>query len=430
VSTIVRTVRQFIEKHQLLSPADTVLVALSGGSDSVALLHILHHLKYQCIAAHCNFSLRGEESDRDEAFVCRLCTSLSVPLEVIRFDTHRYAAEHHQSIEMAARELRYNWFEEMIDKHHAAAVAVAHHRDDSVETMLLNLVRGTGIQGLCGMRPLNGHVIRPLLCVSRNDIIDYLSFLGQSYVTDSTNLQDEFTRNKIRLRVLPLLEEINPSVKESLQRTSQYLSEVDHIYNKEIVEGKLRVMREGDISISALMAEPSPYALLFEILHPLSFNSSQIDDIFNALDGISGKVFISDTCSVVKDRDMLLVRKRDADTSQPPFEIEYEECEYTSDFVIPRTTDRVCFDADKLDAPLTLRKCVDGDRFVPFGMKGSKLVSNFLTDMKLSVVDKKNQWLLCSGERIVWVVGRRTDDRFRLDSSTKKVIIAVLKEKK
>jgi len=424
-----RKVQQFIEKHGLLSKGNSVLVALSGGSDSVALLLMLKRLGYHCVAAHCNFTLRGAESDRDEAFVSDFCHQQQVSLEVIHFDTRAYAAEEHLSIEMAARQLRYEWFEQLYIKYGVSAIAVAHHRDDSVETFMLNLIRGTGINGLCGIRPHNGHVIRPLLCLSHFEILDYLDYCHQTYVTDSTNLQDEFTRNKIRLRLLPLMEEINPSIRESIQQTSSNISDAAIVYNKGIADGKARVMKDGHISISALQAEPSPRALLFELLYPLGFNSSQTEDVFESLSGQSGKVFSSETYRVVKDRELLLVQSIEKEVEDPPFKLSFEDFPYTSSFVIPRGRETVCFDAEKLSGRIILRKWHRGDKFVPFGMKGKKLVSDFLTDCKLSIVQKDAQWVMCCDDKIVWVIGLRTDDRFRVCASTKSVkVVSIVKK--
>ncbi|NLI37080.1 MAG: tRNA lysidine(34) synthetase TilS [Bacteroidales bacterium] len=429
MSPNLRKVQQFIEKHRLLSQGNSVLVALSGGSDSVALLLMLKCLGYHCVAAHCNFTLRGAESDRDEAFVSDFCRQQQVALEVIHFDTRTYAANKHLSIEMAARQLRYEWFEQLYIKYGVSAVAVAHHRDDSVETFMLNLIRGTGINGLCGIRPHNGHIIRPLLCLSRLEILDYLDYCHQSYVTDSTNLQDEFTRNKIRLRLLPLMEEINPSIRASIQQTSSNISDAAMIYNQGIADGKARVMKDGHISIAALQAEPSPRALLFELLYPLGFNSSQTEDVFESLSGQSGKVFSSETYRVVKDRELLLVQSIEKDVEDPPFDLCFEELPYTSSFIIPRGTEKVCFDAEKLSGHIFLRKWRQGDKFVPFGMKGQKLISNFLTDNKLSVVQKDAQWVMCCDEKIAWVIGLRTDDRFRVSASTKWIKVVTIVKK-
>lgn len=321
---IQQKIAQYIEKEHLFSTQDKLLIALSGGADSVALLRILLDLGYDCEAAHCNFHLRGEESDRDEQFVRQLCQSVNTSLHVVHFNTSQYAIEKKISIEMAARELRYQWFNEIKDKTAANFIAVAHHQDDSVETILLNLLRGTGINGLLGIRPHNGNIVRPLLCVSRREIIDYLNHIGQEYVTDSTNLQDEYTRNKIRLNLIPLMQEINPSVKESIIDTGNYLNQVAHIYNICIAEGKQRVMEKNRIDIHALLNEPSPDALLFEILHPHGFNPAQIKCILASLNGQPGKQFISkENWRVIKDRDYLLISK--AEKEEKPLSILYKK---------------------------------------------------------------------------------------------------------
>ena len=233
-----RKVRQYIERLKLLKSGDKTLVALSGGADSVALLRVLLELGYACETAHCNFHLRGEESDRDEAFVKDLCDKLKITLHIQHFDTLREAEEKGISVEMAARELRYSWFEELRKQTGCEQIAVAHHQDDSIETFLLNIIRGTGIKGLRGIQPKNGLVIRPLLCVSHEEILDYLKYLKQPFVTDSTNLQPDYTRNKIRLELLPMLESINPSVRQSILQTSGHLNEAYLIYNSEIEQGE------------------------------------------------------------------------------------------------------------------------------------------------------------------------------------------------
>ncbi|WP_321426868.1 tRNA lysidine(34) synthetase TilS [uncultured Bacteroides sp.] len=418
-------IAQYIEKEKLFGLKDKVLIALSGGADSVALLRVMVYLGYTCEAAHCNFHLRGEESERDESFVRRLCKKMNVPLHVIHFDTSGYAAQHQVSIEMAARELRYDWFEKLRKEQNADVIAVAHHRDDSVETLLLNLIRGTGINGLTGIHPKNNHVVRPLLTVSREDILAYLKGMEQDYVTDSTNLQDEYTRNKIRLNLLPMMETINPSIKSSLFSTASHLLDASVIYNKVIEEGKERVLTEEGISIEKLLAEPSPRALLFEILYPLGFNSAQADDIFLSLDRQSGRRFFSSSWMVVRDRTHLLIKDvslQAAETEDKPV-IKEERFPYTTEFVIPRDKKTACFDADKINNPFTLRKWKAGDKFVPFGMKGKKNVSDYLTDAKFSILEKENMYVLCSGEQIVWLVGERTDNRFRIDKDTKNVLL-------
>ena len=425
---IEKKIAQYIDNERLFPINARIIVALSGGADSVALLRILHTLGYDCEAAHCNFHLRGTESDRDEMFVRKLCKTMRTPLHTIDFATEQYAIEKKISIEMAARELRYQWFAEIKEKTKANVIAVAHHQDDSVETVLLNLIRGTGINGLLGIRPKNGDIVRPLLCISRKEITDYLQNAGQEYMTDSTNLQDEYTRNKIRLNLLPLMQEINPLVKEHIIDTSNYLNDVNRIYNKGIEEGKQRVIEKGNIRIVPLLKEPSPEAL-FEILYPLGFNAAQTKNILAMLEGQTGKQFISkDGWRVVKNRELLLIDKKEKQEN-PPFCLIKEEKEYTKDFIIPREKHIACFDTDKLIGEINLRKWQTGDIFIPFGMKGKKKVSDYLTDRKFSIIQKENQWVLCCGDKIIWIVGERTDNRFRIDEKTKKVTVFKMSEK-
>lgn len=423
-------VNKYIEEKQLFGLRDKVLVALSGGADSVALLRVLLVLGYQCEAAHCNFHLRGEESNRDERFVRQLCRELNVPLHVVHFDTTAYSARHHISIEMAAREMRYNWFEQLRKEREMTVIAVAHHRDDSVETFLLNLVRGAGVNGLKGISPKNGVVVRPLLEVNREEIIGYLQHLHQEYVTDSTNLEDEYMRNKIRLNVIPLLRELNPSVSESIAEAAARLADVSLIYNKEIEAGKKRVLKDSNsIHIPSLMEETAPAALLFELLHPLGFNSMQVKDIFRSLSAQSGKRFVCAGWEVLRDRTELIIQSRiqendDCSENTPQLVMEVRGC--TPEFVIPREKNVACLDANKLVHPLTVRKWQKGDKFVPFGMKGKKNVSDYLTDRKFSLFQKEKQYVVCSGDEIVWLVGERSDNRYRVTEETTKVMIITL----
>lgn len=425
-----RRVDRFIEDNGLLVRGEKVLVALSGGSDSVALLRLLLSLGYCCEAAHCNFQLRGKESERDEQFVRSLCQVVQVPLHTVRFNTPRYAEEKHLSIEMAARELRYNWFAELLEKGELQAVAVAHHRDDSLETMLINLIRGTGIDGLTGIAPRNGHVIRPLLCLTHQQILDYLQEINQSYVTDSSNLEDHFVRNKIRLHLLPFMEQINPSVRNSIADTMEHLRQVADLYHhaadkqlqKLTQQSKPHQETDGPIqvSIQQLLQSCSPQALLHELLAPRGFNSAQEQDIYQALSGPSGRWFYSKTHLAVKDRHLLFI-----EPSAPPAppRLEEEHLQVTEAFTPNRSSQVACLDAAKLKYPLTLRLCREGDWFIPFGMKGRKKLSDYLTDCKVPLHQKRQQYVLCCGEDIVWVVGHRIDNRFRIDTSTREAVI-------
>jgi tRNA(Ile)-lysidine synthase len=328
---------------------------------------------------------------------------------------------------MAARELRYNWFAEIKEISGTCAIAVAHHKDDNAETILLNLIRGTGIAGLQGIRPKSGDIVRPLLCVNRTEITDYLRQIKQEYVTDSTNLQDDYTRNKIRLHLLPLMREINPSITDTLVATGNYLSEAASVYNKSIDEGKLRVSVKEGILIDALLCELSPRALLFEILHPLGFNSTQMENLFASLRRQSGKQFVNREWRVTKDRNLLRIEKReDTNGDVPPFHLVVKEQRLAPGFVIPQDRHSACFDANKVMQPFTARRIRRGDIFVPFGMKGRKLVSDYLTDKKFSLSQKERQWVLCSKGEIIWLIGERIDNRFRVDDTTQRVTIVTL----
>lgn len=430
---VLHKVRQYINQHRLLSPEKKTLVALSGGADSVALLRLLRTMDYECEALHCNFHLRGKESDGDELFVRQLCEQLNVPLHVRHFNTREVATDRRISIEMAARELRYEWFEEMRTQLHSESIAVAHHQDDSVETVLLNLIRGTGINGLTGIQPKNGHIVRPLLCLSRSEILAYLEEINQPYVTDSSNLQDEYIRNKIRLHIIPLMEDINPAAKANILRSAHNLNEVALLYHNEIAKAKQRVMQPQGIHIRLLLKETAPQTLLFELLSPLGFNAAQVKDIFHSLTGQPGKVFLSGTHRLVKDRDLLLIEMRsDASPVQeakegndkcPPFRLTMEEFPFTADFSIPQEREAACIDADKISGNLEIRPWKQGDSFVPFGMRGRKKISDYLTDKKYSRIRKEQQWVLTCGDKIVWLIGERLDDRVRVDANTRRIIL-------
>lgn len=433
-----RTVRSYIERNRLLSDDDRrpVLVGLSGGADSVALLSVLVRLGYACVALHCDFHLRGEESERDAAFARTFAESLGVPFYQTDFDTVAYAREHHLSIEMAARALRYVWFEETRERLGAQAIAVAHHRDDSVETVVMNLIRGTGIRGLTGIRPRNGFVVRPLLCVSRTDIVAWLENQGIRYVTDSTNLSDAYTRNFIRLNVLPLLERINPSVREAIARSAEHLSAVASVYAYEIARAREEVIvSEGCLSIEALCRFPAPEAILYELLKEYGFSRWVSAEVFDALRKESGKVFYSKTHRLLKDRAYLWIvpLEREAEKTsflldpsreiyREPVGLTFRELPITPDFQIEKNRRFAYFDADKLRFPLTLRKWREGDWFVPFGMKGRQKLSDYFSDHKFSRIEKEKAWLLCSGDAIIWLIGERADNRFRIDSGTKRVL--------
>jgi tRNA(Ile)-lysidine synthase len=429
-------VKKYIEDKHLLKPLSTVVVGVSGGMDSMALLDILTLLDYRCIAAHCNFHLRGEESDRDAEFVKNWCKNVDIEFISVDFDTLAYARDKKISIEMAARELRYQWFELVRQKFEAEVIAVAHHRDDAIETVLLNLLRGTGIKGLTGISPKKGNIVRPLLCVLRNEIEQYLDERNIPFVTDSTNYDDTITRNYLRLNVIPMLEKLNPSAKNAIFRTSQNIAEAYNIYENAIETLKKEVMIGEKISIEKLKNTPSPVSVLFEILSSFGFNSSVVEDIIDNLDTTSGKVFFSERYRVIKDRQYLLLSKI-ADCNN--FDTEIIIYEGMTEILYPihlkinvvninsievNKSGRFLFsDAEKVRFPLKLRKWKDGDWFVPFGMKGKKKLSDYFTDCKFDLLEKENQWILESDGQIIWIVGKRNDERFKVSDHTNKVLM-------
>ena len=457
-------VSEYIRKRGLLKPEGHYLVALSGGADSVCLLLLLKQLGYSVEAIHCNFHLRGEESDRDESFCRQLCDEQQIKLHLVHFDTQAYAQLHKVSIEMAARQLRYRHFAQLCHDAEFQGVCVAHHQDDVAETVLMNLIRGTGIKGLSGIKPLqsmsfqlNGQddstfqlpIIRPMLCVSRDEITDFLNQMGQTYVTDSTNLIPDFQRNKIRLQVLPLLREINPSVSRNIVETAENLAFADEYLDERIEQDLFGMYDE-----ITLMAAPNTFSipisrvnseyLLYHMLNPYGFTSAQIKQIYSRLDAPTGTEYYSDTHILVFDRGRLLIEE----TGKIPFremripeegtfmisndaKIKIERMPLEEGFQIPCASDVIAVDADKLQMPLVVRLAKEGDRFVPFGMKGSKLVSDFLTDQKLSLLDKRRQLVIAdSTDKILWIVSRRPDNRFRITDTTRTILrISFIKSK-
>ena len=437
-----KKVKEYIEKNNLLQKKDLILVGISGGADSVALLRILMSAGYNCVAVHCNFHLRGEESNRDQMFVEHLCASLGVKLEICHYDTNKYASDNKISIEMAARELRYADFERLRQEYNANSIAVAHHRDDSVETLLMNLMRGTGIRGLTGIKPKNGYVIRPLLSVERVEIEEYLNSIGQDYVTDSTNLETDYTRNKIRLNLLPLMRVINPNADRSIENTALHLQQAYLIYNDAVQKAIANVVKQEDgnlyINIDALLSTPSPSTILFEILSVYGYNEQQVNSIMESLNSESGKRFASNSYLLYKDRNRLVLMQNneidfcvDIDLKKidnvilpdgRTLRFEFRD----GDAEIARDSAVATLDADKVGNSLTVRVWQQGDSFIPFGMKGRKLLSDYMTDRKFSITKKRNQCVVCNDCALVWVVGERSDNRYRITKDTvRQLVISV-----
>ena len=425
-------VEAYINKHKLLSSNELYLVALSGGADSVALLLLLSEAGYKVHAAHCNFHLRGAESDRDEAFCAELCGTLGIELHRAHFDTRTYAELHKVSIEMAARELRYNWFAQLCKDLGAAGVCVAHHRDDSVETVLLNLVRGTGLRGLTGIKPENHTkgqaacvVLRPLLCVSRTEIEDFLAKRGQKYVTDSTNLEADVMRNKIRLQVLPLLRTLNPAVAENIQRTAENLMEAQDLLDGIIGE----YLNRKTLDMNELSKYNSSEYVIFEWLKNYGFNGKQMEQIITAE---TGSLFTSPTgFELLKDRSRLIVEVISKPTKRilVPEEGTYVLDENNKmkvrkcDVYVSKAPNVATLDAAKVHFPLTIRRVEEGDWMIPYGMTGRKLLSDLMTDLKMTLFEKRRQLVVVDAQEvIVWAVGLRTDQRVAVSDKTKDVL--------
>lgn len=444
-SLFAQIVERFITTHRLMSREQRTLVALSGGADSVALLQVLLDLGYPVEAVHCNFQLREGEADRDEDFSRSLCEDLGVAFHVVHFATREYAEAHHVSIEMAARFLRYDYFERLRVDLAAEVVAVAHHKDDSVETVLLNLIRGTGIHGLAGIAPKRNHIVRPLLCVGRSDIEKFLAEKGLSYVTDSSNLVDDVVRNKIRLHILPLMRDINPSVADSIALTAGRVRQAAAVFDQAMArretEAVVSSYRKGVLAYD-IDKVPDEYTL-FYLLKDFGFSPATVADIFKAMVlHRTGALFASTTHELVFHRDMLLVRP--LPTPFKSMTIPMEGCYVLSencrlrvsqkvvdgDFAIPKEPFQIALDADNVKFPIHVRQTKRGDRFAPLGMGGkTRLVSDFLTDLKIDLFEKRDQLLLTDAkDDILWVIGRRPDHHFRITATTKHALLLELSE--
>ncbi len=428
----------YIRDNHLFNQGDTILIGVSGGIDSVVLLDLLDKAGFSVSIAHCNFSLRGAESDADEQLVGDLAKKYDVQLFKTSFDTVGYARENKISIEMAARDLRYQWFETIRSNHHYKCIAVAHHRDDQIETFFLNLARGTGLTGLTGMDPIYGKIVRPLLFASRMQIEQYRLENHLDFREDASNLSLDYQRNKIRHTLLPVMETLNPSFREGLIRTMSYLNDISEICDSAISQAWERVaLRKGTeylISIPELkLLEPLP-TYLFEFLKSFGFNSMVVGDIASSLDRMSGKQFISPTHRLVHDRESLILSPlckvgRDHFYLEEgrgemilPLHLKIGITEKMDRFKIPDSRFVACIDLDKIQFPLLIRKWQHGDYFKPLGMQGFKKISDFFIDSKLSLTDKENVWIVANGEQVVWIIGHRLDDRYKITPLTQNIL--------
>jgi len=429
-------VQQFISEKSLFIREEKLILGISGGADSVCLMHVFLELGYSFELAHCNFNLRGEESDADEYFVKDLAKEHQLKVHIKQFDTLVYAAENKISTQMAARDLRYAWFEKLRIKSKAKYLAIAHHANDDVETFFINLVRGSGLKGFLGIKEKNNAIVRPLLSVSRLEIEQYLKDRGLVFREDSSNASVKYLRNKIRHELIPLLAQMNPSIQQTVKDEMRILNGVAQIYASKVEEVRKDLTQEKNgivqLEISALLALNPLHSYLYELLSAYGFYA--VEAISKALQGQSGKQFFSSTHQLVVDRENIFISLLNKENEVfeitektislvYPLEINFK---VMADKTIIYDNNIAQLDVEKLKFPLTLRKWKEGDKFMPLGMKKFKKLSDFFIDSKFSIIDKQEQWLLCSGVDIVWVLGCRIDERYKLESNTKKVYIAQL----
>lgn len=428
---------RYIHRHMPAVANGKILAAVSGGADSVALLRVLAALGCNCIAAHCNFHLRGDEADRDEAFVRKLCHDLDIELRCTDFDVEAYQKSHGVSTEMACRELRYEWFERQRDALGCSVIAVAHHRDDNIETFFLNLVRGSGITGLAGIKPCNGKIVRPLLGSSRDEIINYLKTLGQDYVTDSTNLENDYARNKIRNVLLPEISRLFPSAMAGIELTLDNLQGDYAVWSDAVEDFKhdaVEACGHGQIKIDRrkLAASADPATLLNALLSRYGFNGEQTKAIASA--SRVGAVFESKEYVAEVGRNDISVFSpgsfnnaetyalSDAGRIEKEKGILIEIVDNSPEFDFDRSGKTAYFDADATGDRLTVRHWRQGDRFRPFGMKGSKKLSDYFNDHKFSLLQKLSTPIVEMQGRIVWIAGERAADDFRITPSSRRIL--------
>jgi tRNA(Ile)-lysidine synthase len=431
----------YIQQNKLFSPENKILLAVSSGIDSMVMLELFHELRIRCGIAHCNFMLRDTESDQDEQFVQNIAKEYDIPFHSKSFDTLEYAEKNKISIQMAARDLRYQWFEEIRKKNGYDCIATAHNKNDLAETILLNLIRGTGLRGLGGIKPRNGFLIRPVLFLSREEIKDYAREKNIKYREDSSNSSTKYKRNFVRHKVLPLLTELNPSLLNTMAEEAKHIQEINSFYESKInllLETVINSQNESStINIKALQESGASKLILFEFLKDYGFSASTIEDINNSLESSPGLQFFSDSHRVLKDRETLIItqnKPHDQNTTSKyliekdcneifiPLKLRLKFIENISDYKIPHDKDVAALDATSIKFPLELRQWKPGDYFHPLGMTGRKKLSDYFTDLKFSLIDKENVWLLCSGEVIVWIIGHRIDDTFKITQSTKRVL--------
>ena len=431
--------KRFTTENSLIKKGDKILLAVSGGIDSMVMAWIFHHLHYDIGIAHCNFSLRGLESDKDEELVHLFAFDHNIPFHSIKFETKAFAKKNGLSVQMAARELRYKWFEEIRMENGYDSIAVAHNLNDNIETLLINLARGTGLAGMAGMKPLNNRIIRPLLFATRGDITDFRNQHSIEFREDRSNADIKYTRNKIRHQIIPLLKEINPSIETTLNETAQRFSGFNEIVSEYISGIRERMVQREDqiitFNISALKDYLHNKVILFELFKPFGITNALLSDLVKVIEGKTGGLIITGTHRIIKNRKEMVISDEEIN-SEISYTIEklkdfrvfpgITSARYTiitQNFEINSDPHIACFDFQKVSFPFTIRKWKAGDYFFPLGMNKKKKLSDYYIDNKYSKFDKENTFILESAGKIIWVIGDRIDDRFKITDSTTKGLL-------
>jgi tRNA(Ile)-lysidine synthase len=437
--------KKFISENNLVKTGDKILLAVSGGIDSMVMANLFYQLDYNVGIAHCNFSLRGTESDNDEELVRQFATDCNIHFFSIRFETKAFARDNKLSIQMAARDLRYRWFEEIREKNSYDSIAVAHNLNDNIETLMINLVRGTGLSGMSGMKPISNRIIRPLLFASRQDILSFQNEHNIIFREDKSNADTKYIRNRIRHLVIPVLKEINPSIETTLNETAERFMGLNEIVNDYILKLRENISEEKNnfinFNLAGLKSCSHNKAVLFELFKPYGITNYLLNDLLKVIKGRTGGQIITETHRIIKNRKEIIVspeilkdESSYAINSMEEFTIfpgisSAKSVIITDNYEIPSDSFSACIDSRKVKYPIIIRKWKSGDHFYPLGMKQKKKLSDYFIDSKYSRFDKENTFILESDGKIVWIVGDRIDDRFKITDSTKEGLLIKAKRK-
>ena len=439
---LVKQFQEYIKSHELFSKTDHLLVAVSGGVDSVVLCELLARNGYRFSIAHCNFQLRGKESDRDEVFVRTLADRYQSEMSVKKFDTTAYAEKKKVSIQVAARELRYEWFHALLESTPSAGganwIVTAHQLDDNIETVLMNFFKGTGLSGMRGMLSKSGKVVRPLLFARKDELVQFAKASGLKWVEDSSNESDKYSRNYLRHQVIPLIEKIYPSAIENLQNNIERFTEIEKTYHAAVqLELKKLIERKGEelhIPILKLKKSASPKTLIYEIINPLGFAAVRVQEVMDLMEAETGRYLVSATHRILKNRNWFIISPLQTelqeqvmvDASQKHVHFQpgtlHLRIKPAAEIQLTSTNGSALLDAGKISYPLMVRRWKQGDYFYPLGMPKKKKLARFFIDQKLSLAQKEKVWVIEMDKKIVWIVGMRIDDRFKVTPNTKDVL--------